>query len=110
MAARPGARLTSRPSGPAPSAGEPWLGAKIGDAEVVGYDGDSGSLWPAAGRWSKINLTGARIAIVEVDGRPVLVIFRRRWGGLGADGNQRLADGGRSPMAKLVSPSWRSQG
>jgi hypothetical protein len=53
-------------------------GAKIVGAEVVGYDEMTKRYGPPPERLSKLNLSAARIAIVNVEGRALLVIFRRR--------------------------------
>jgi hypothetical protein len=53
-------------------------GAKVLGVEVVGYDEMLKRYGPPPERWSKINLAGTRIAIVDLQGRELLVIFRKR--------------------------------
>ena len=53
-------------------------GAQIHGAEVVGCDEMVKRYGPPPERWSKFNLSATRIAIVNLDGRALLVIFRRR--------------------------------
>ena len=67
----------------------PLTGLKIHGVEVVGYDEMVKRYGVPPERWSKINLTGARIAIVNLEGRPLLVLFRKRgvvWVPLGVSG------------------------
>lgn len=56
----------------------PLTGLKIHGAEVVGYDEMVKRYGAPPERWSRINLSAARIAIVNLDGRALLVIFRKR--------------------------------
>jgi hypothetical protein len=54
------------------------VGVKILGVEVMGYDEMLARYGPPPERWSKINLGGTRIATVDLEGRPLLVIFRKR--------------------------------
>jgi hypothetical protein len=56
----------------------PLAGLKVHGAEVVGYDEMVKRYGPPPERWSRINLSATRIAIVKLDGQALLVIFRKR--------------------------------
>ena len=56
----------------------PLTGLKIHGAEVLGYDEMVKRYGAPPERWSRFNLSTARIAIVDLDGRALLVIFRKR--------------------------------
>jgi hypothetical protein len=53
-------------------------GARILGVEVLGEEEMLKRYGPPPERWSKINLAGTRIAIVNLEGRALLVIFRKR--------------------------------
>ena len=64
----------------------PLTGAKIAGVEILGYEEMVKRYGAPPDRWSKINLSAARIAIVSLEGRSLLVIFRKRgedWAPLG---------------------------
>jgi hypothetical protein len=53
-------------------------GVQIDGIEVLGYDEMVERYGAPPERWSRFNLSGSRIAIVNLDGRALLMIFRKR--------------------------------
>jgi hypothetical protein len=59
----------------------PLEGLKIQGTEVLDYDEMVKRHGTPPERWSRINLSATRIAIVDLGGRALLVIFRKRGDG-----------------------------